>query len=210
MMSKASALVSFCTDLKSRLSTSRDSAAHNALDADLAIHLRAAEAHPQKALVGAKQRAADLDRAGTELWNLCTRLRRELDGSGDKSGAVAGQRKKLLARCRYFAFLLIDIARRSADEEKGAGGGDVVHVVRLALKAGRGCVECGELGVSLRALQRAAEYIEGIKGVGDEDVDGELVKLEVEYFVLRTVQVWNRVLTLPQEYAYTQNHTCSW
>lgn len=188
-MSKASALVSFCADLKSRLPTSRDSAALNALDADLATYLRAAETQLQKADVGARKRATDLDRGGTELWNLCTKLRRELDGSGDKLGGVTGQRKKLFARCRYFAFLLIDIARSSAGGEEGSGGRDVVHLVRLALKAGRGCVECGELGVSLGALQKAAEYIEGIKGSGDDDVDGEVMKLEVEYFVLRTVQV---------------------
>ena len=188
-MSKTSALVSFCADLRSRLPTSHDSAALDALDADLVIHLRTAEARPQKAHVGANNRAADLDRGGTELWNLCTKLRRELDGSRDKLEGVAGKRKTLLARCRYFAFLLIDIARRSAGREKGVGGRDVVHLIRLALKAGRGSIECGELGVSLGALQRAAEYIEGIKGSGDADVDGEVMKLEVEYFVLRTVQV---------------------
>lgn len=182
-MTMASALVSFCTDLKSRLPTSRDSAALEALGSDLATHLRDAEAQSQKARPGAKKRAADLDRGGTELWNLCTRLRRELGGSVDGSR----HREKILARCRYFAFLLIDIARRAAGEICGR---DVVHLVRLALKAGRSCVESGELGFSLGALQKAADYIEGIKGKGgDGDVDGEVMKLEVEYFILRTVQV---------------------
>lgn len=186
-MAKASSLVSFCADLKSRLPTSRDSAALDALYDDLTTHLRAAEAQSQKARPGAKKRAADLDRGGTELWNLGTRLRRELDGSAEGSGVAARPRQKLLARCRYFAFLLIDIARRSAGEICGR---DVVHLVRLALKAGRSCVESGELGTSLGALQKAAEYIEGIKGKGaDGDVLGEVMKLEVEYFILRTVQV---------------------
>lgn len=186
-MSKAATLVSFCADLKARLPTSRDSAALDALGADLATHIRAAEAQSQKAHPGAKKRAPDLDRGGTELWNLCTRLRRDLGGPGEELHGAARSREKLLARCRYFAFLLIDVARRSVGELCGR---DVVHLARLALKVGKSCVGCGELAVSLGALQRAAELIEGIKGKDvDGDVEGEVMKLEVEHFILRTVQV---------------------
>ena len=189
-MAKASTLASFCTELKSRLLTSRDSAALNAIETDLASHLRSAEVLSQKASSLAKKRAAELDGAGTELWNLCTKLRRELGDPGTESGVLVGARKKLLARCRYFAFLLIDIGRKSTEEREAVGLRDVVHLVRIALKAARGCLDNMELGASLGALQRAAEYIEGAKGKClNEDIEGEVMKLEVEYFILRTVQV---------------------
>lgn len=189
-MAKPSSLVTFCAGLKSRLPTSRDSAAVEALEADLATHLRAAESQSQKASPGVRRYAAGLDGGGTELWNLCTKLRRELETSGtDSDDGAAGAKKRLLARCRYFAFLLIDIARRSLSEKKGVGGADAVHLVRLALKAGRSCVDTGELGASLGALQRAGDYIDEIKGCNDDDVEGEVRKLEVEYFILRTLQV---------------------
>lgn len=189
-MAKPSSLVTFCAGLKSRLPTSRDSAAVEALEADLATHLRAAEAQSQKVNPGVRKYAADLDGGGTELWNLCTKLRRELETSGDGSDCgVTRAKRRLLARCRYFAFLLIDIARRSLSEKKRIDGADAVHLVRLALKAGRSCVDTGELRASLGALQRAGDYIDEIKGCGDDDVEGEVRKLEVEYFILRTLQV---------------------
>lgn len=189
-MTKPSSFVSFCAGLRSRLPSSRDSAAVETLAADLTTYLRSAESQSQKVVPGTKRYAANLDRGGTELWNLCTKLRRELETSGvEPESGVTGTRKRLLARCRYFAFLLIDIARRSLGDKKGVSGEDVVHLVRLALKAGRSCVESGELGASSGALQRAGDYIEGIKGSSDDDVEGEVRKLEVEYFVLRTIQV---------------------
>lgn len=195
-MAKPSSLVAFCAGLKSRLPTSRDSAAVEALEADLAKHLRATETQSQKVHSSARNHAVDLDRGGTELWNLCTKLRRELDASvGELEGGATGARKRLLARCRYFAFLLIDIARRSLGDKRGVGGGEAVHLVRLALKAGRSCVESGELGASLGALQKAGDYIEGIKRSQDDDIQGEVRKLEVEFFTMRTLQVRVHALT---------------
>ncbi|SPO03320.1 uncharacterized protein DNG_06002 [Cephalotrichum gorgonifer] len=196
-MAKLSSLVSFCVDLKSRLPTSRDLPALEALREDLATHLRTAEAPPQKTQPGGKRYAADLDAGGTELWNLCTKLRREL---GDGTDDEAGPRRKLLSRCRYFAFLLISIARRDSLGEGREGTRNVVSLVKIALKAARSCVEEGELGVSLDALQKAGDYIELLKGRkgcdvdreggGDGEVEDEVKRLEVDYFILRTVQAW--------------------
>lgn len=203
-MAKPSSLVSFCTDLRSRLPTSRDTPALEALGADLATHLRTAEALSQKAKPGVKKYAADLDRGGTDLWNLCTKLRREI---GEESEGTARANKKLISRCRYFAFLLIDLARRRPLGEVEEGVGDVVRLVKIALKAARSCVDEGELGVSLKALQKAGDYIEGLVGRGghDGDLDEELRGLEVEYFILRTVQVRTQLVLPPR---FSQWRTC--
>ncbi|KAK1459982.1 hypothetical protein CMEL01_02981 [Colletotrichum melonis] len=97
----------------------------------------------------AKSQRAELDRRGTELWNLCTRQRRE---NVDGTAAAPAARKKLLLRSRTFAFFMISIARGvpSGAEPQLA---DVVHVMKLALKAGKTCLDEG--GTSSSALKLA-------------------------------------------------------
>ncbi|KAI3556409.1 hypothetical protein CABS01_03819 [Colletotrichum abscissum] len=97
----------------------------------------------------AKSQRAELDKKGTELWNLCTRQRRD---NVDGTAAAPAARKKLLLRSRTYAFFMISIARGvpSGAEPQLA---DVVHVMKLALKAGKTCLD--EAGASSSALKLA-------------------------------------------------------
>ncbi|KXH33815.1 hypothetical protein CSIM01_12068, partial [Colletotrichum simmondsii] len=100
----------------------------------------------------AKSQRVELDKRGTELWNLCTRQRRD---NVDGAAAAPAARKKLLLRSRTYAFLMISIAR-------GVSGGaepqlaDVVHVMKLALKAGKTCLDdCGTSSSALKLAETA-------------------------------------------------------
>ncbi|KAK1478311.1 hypothetical protein CTAM01_15036 [Colletotrichum tamarilloi] len=138
----------------------------------------------------AKSQRAELDRRGTELWNLCTRQRRD---NVDGTAAAPAARKKLLLRSRTFAFFMISIARGvpSGAEPQLA---DVVHVMKLALKAGKTCLDEG--GTSSSALKLAETVFEKGAGysatlsqlqakmLGPDDLQ-ECKKLDAEYFILR-------------------------
>ena len=70
-----------------------------------------------------------LDDIGTRLWNLCNRLRRE---SADES--MNG--KKLFVVGRGFAFHLLAVAHRSEKYQLSTA----IRLIKLALKAGGGCI----------------------------------------------------------------------
>jgi len=79
-------------------------------------------------------KSTELDKVGTDLWNLCTRLRREFAGEHGRGT------KPIILRCRVLAFLALDLARWS---EADASWTDAAHLLRVALKASKTCL--GEL-----------------------------------------------------------------
>jgi len=216
-MAQVASLLAFCADLAARLPTSTDSAAIEALFDDVTIHLRAVKIFWQKRSqqqqldVRGTQTLHELECEAISLWNLCTRLRREVsvnDAASTATNGAVGMRKSLLLRCRVFAFLLIDAARRSvgAEGEKKkkkrsevVAVEDLTYLLRLALKAARSCIEGGgqELELALGCLQKAVDYIKEVKeGKCPREYEGEFRGMETEYFVLRTVLVGFRHLPL--------------
>ncbi|KAJ3950129.1 sporulation-specific protein 22 [Colletotrichum fioriniae] len=147
---KISAFATFSRTLSTRLPSTNDTLSIDALLAELNLRLETIirfSGSPR-----AKSQRVELDKSGTELWNLCTRQRRD-NADGAAAGAAApAARKKLLLRSRTYAFFMISIAR-------GVSGGtepqlaDVVHVMKLALKAGKTCLDDG--GTSPSALKLA-------------------------------------------------------
>ncbi|EXF81759.1 hypothetical protein CFIO01_04807 [Colletotrichum fioriniae PJ7] len=147
---KISAFATFSRTLSTRLPSTNDTLSIDALLAELNPQLETIirfSGSPR-----AKSQRVELDKSGTELWNLCTRQRRD-NADGAAAGAAApAARKKLLLRSRTYAFFMISIAR-------GVSGGtepqlaDVVHVMKLALKAGKTCLDDG--GTSSSALKLA-------------------------------------------------------
>jgi hypothetical protein len=74
----------------------------------------------------------DLDQCGTALWNLCVKLRHKSpDGN-----LPPPKRETLLLSSRVLAFLILDLAQWSEKSPAAV----VVHLMKLALKAGRCCV----------------------------------------------------------------------
>ncbi|GKT87624.1 hypothetical protein Ct61P_05474 [Colletotrichum tofieldiae] len=128
---KLASFIAFSQTLLRRLPSAND---------PLAIDPLLAELEPQLEMIikfhtasRAKPQRGQLDKKGTELWNICTRLRR------DDVAGVPPTRKKLLLQSRAYAFLMITVARDAAPGAK-LQMADVVHLMRLMLKAGRMCI----------------------------------------------------------------------
>ena len=86
---------------------------------------------------------SELDKAGTDLWNLCTRLRRQ-------DGSEYSQRSKAnILRSRVLAFFALDLARWS---ETQAECSDAAHLLKTALRTSKSC-----LGKSCRPECRRVE-----------------------------------------------------
>lgn len=75
----------------------------------------------------------ELDKLGTSIWNLSTRLKRSIDDSRANC-------RKLVVYGRAFAFHLLDAAQHAGK----ANLGNKFRLLRLALKAGRSSI--GTLG----------------------------------------------------------------
>ncbi|OCK77725.1 SPO22-domain-containing protein [Lepidopterella palustris CBS 459.81] len=155
-----------------------------ALSTELQAHIHTL---PLSHSATATAKQEELDRAGTELWNLSTRLRRD-ESHNDK---------KLLCLLRVFAFLLLDSGHGqsgSLSTVKGMKQG-CVRLLRVALKAAKFCLDQKQIELCLKVLERAAVFEDqlGKVGVPGSGVDGELrARLKAEYFVLRTALAWRQ------------------
>lgn len=74
--------------------------------------------------------AEDMDREGTNLWNLCTRLNRE--AGADSSDSVAS---KLILASRVLAYQILHLCQWSSK----ASANIACHLMRIALKAAKVC-----------------------------------------------------------------------
>jgi hypothetical protein len=176
-------LAAFASALAKRLESGRDTT----LVDDLQAQIRGLPLPPSSA-VTAKQ--DELDRLGTELWNLSTRLRRDASDPDDRSKEKEARGNRALVLLRAYSFLLLDTA--GGQGTKGRKRKSCIRLMKVALKAAKVCIEGKELNTATKVLERAAEYQE-IFGKATEDevqhdvslVDGLLV----EYFAMRTTLV---------------------
>lgn len=147
---------------------------------------------PHSAPVAAKQE--ELDRIGTELWNLSTTLRRKLDPSSVQGHDETAQRKRTLCLLRVFAFLLLDTAGGHTEKRERK---HCLRLFRVALKAARVSIEEQELESATKVLERAADYQEVLgkdaQSVSEEE-GVECVGMSMEYFGLRMALVSTAML----------------
>ncbi|KAH8730487.1 meiosis protein SPO22/ZIP4 like-domain-containing protein [Phaeosphaeriaceae sp. PMI808] len=182
---KLNSVLTFGSTLVKRFDKAHDPSLVN----DIQSHIRGLP-FPTSSTLTAKQN--ELDRLGTELWNLSTRLRRDespTDGKGKADTA-----RKNIAACilRVFSFLLLDSAAASA---KGSQRKSSIRLMKVALKAARACIDCSELVNATKILERAAEYQDTLsKGNNDakEDENQVALRLQMEYFAVRTTLAWRQ------------------
>lgn len=148
---------------------------------DIQTQARGLPLQPSSTIV-AKQ--DELDKLGTELWNLSTRLRRDEVNPNSKKKEEIALRNSTLCLLRAFAFLLLDSA--GGQGAKGRQRKGCIRLMKVALKAARVCIEGNELSTATKILERAAEYQEVLGKEGGRGEDTELAnRLRVEYFAVR-------------------------
>ena len=138
----------------------------------------------------------ELDRRGTDLWNLATRLKRE---SNTSSASKNNTDKKRLALVRVFAFQLLDSAQNPGCLRSGARGENLfqstVRLLKIANKAAKFCLEQEQVESCLMVLERAADYEDALSKLvhklGTEDKALQQ-RLKMEYFELRVALVSRR------------------
>lgn len=80
--------------------------------------------------VTTSSKCEELDRSGTAIWNLCTRLRRDYDTGKPQDMPI------VLLLTRVYAFLMVDCAHVSGR----SAGGNLVRMIKTGLKAGKSCL----------------------------------------------------------------------
>jgi hypothetical protein len=183
LRSSSSHLTAFALTLAKRFDSTRDTA----LVHDLQIHIRSLPLHTSST-VAAKQ--DELDKTGTELWNLSTRLRRNEAQLNRQSKGEKDQKISALCLLRVFAFLLLDSAGGQA--KRGRERKTCIRLMKVALKAARACIDSKDMSSATKVLERAADYQEAL----DSETDGEKSeqeqlgeRLRVDYFAVRTTLV---------------------
>ncbi|KAK0634593.1 meiosis protein SPO22/ZIP4 like-domain-containing protein [Bombardia bombarda] len=124
----------------------------------------------------------EVNEQGTRLWNICARLRRECEPTAERL-------KRLFLHGRVLAFHLLVIAK---PKEK-CKAHNMIHVVKLALKATRNCIDSSEPALATALLQTAADYKAQLQNIASSlpsDEMNEYNCLEVEYFTVRTALSW--------------------
>jgi hypothetical protein len=178
-----SRLTAFATKLATRFEAPRDST----LADELFYQTRMLPLPPSSTVTAKRE---ELDRLGTELWNLSTRLRREDPQSNGKSQEDLARRNRSIVLLRVFSFLLLDSA--GGQGTKGRERKTCIRLMKVALKAAKVCIEGDELDSAVKVLERAADYQEALtQGVDAEDLhEAELGdRLRMEYFAVRTTLV---------------------
>ncbi|KAF1997925.1 SPO22-domain-containing protein [Amniculicola lignicola CBS 123094] len=183
---KLKSLLAFASTLTTRINASHDPT----LLEDLQNHMRGLP-FPVSSTVTAKH--DELDRVGTELWNLSTRLRRDDEHRKGRTKDGDARHKQTLCQLRVFAFMLLDSAGGQATKNRTSKV--CIRLIKIALKAARVCVENGELGGATKVLERAADYQEALGKEGDGEKEeqkqvGE--RLRMEYFAVRTMLAWKQ------------------
>ncbi|KAF2659423.1 SPO22-domain-containing protein [Lophiostoma macrostomum CBS 122681] len=183
---KLKSLLSFASKLADRCQASHDAT----LLEDLQTHVRALPLQASST-IAAKQ--DELDKVGTELWNVSTRMRRGDGQANGKSQEETSQKNKVLTLLRVFSFLLLDTA--AAQVPRTRERKHSIRLMKVALKAARVCIQNNELSLATKVLERAADYQEALdKSVhGEGEENGQLEDtLRVEYFAVRMTLAWRQ------------------
>ncbi|KAI1084000.1 meiosis protein SPO22/ZIP4 like-domain-containing protein [Whalleya microplaca] len=125
-------------------------------------------------------RHKQLDAAGTDLWNWCTRIKRQ-----DDIG-VSPTKPKFLTFVRVYAFLILALAQWGDHNTPG----DLIRLEKLAIKAGR---SYGELEFAPLVMQKAAEYnglLQNLQEKLPKEESDARKRLEAEYLTLRLALAW--------------------
>ncbi|OLN95249.1 Regulator of drug sensitivity 2 [Colletotrichum chlorophyti] len=194
---KIASFTCFAQTLLRRIPSASDPPAIDTLLEELKHQLQAVGGFHASAK--AKPHRNELDRKATELWNLCTRLRRE------DLPAATPTRKKLMLRSRALAFFMIDVARGGVAAAKTQLA-DVVHLMKLALKTGKTCLDDDNTRLASLVFQKAAAYNAALGKMQEEmlgpDDLAECKRLEVEYFIMRTALSWKENSMETAEFMY--------
>lgn len=132
----------------------------------------------------------ELDKLGTDLWNLSTRLRRDDSSLDDKPKEVMTRKNRALCLLRAFAFLLLASAGGSDTNDRQRNR--CVRLIKIAMKAAKVCIEGNELTAATKVMEQAAEYQEVFSREGETTDDEEIAlftKLRSEYFAVRMALV---------------------
>ncbi|KAF1951086.1 SPO22-domain-containing protein [Byssothecium circinans] len=194
---KLKAVLAFATGLTKRCEVARDAT----LIDDLESQVNGLPLQPSSTITAKRE---ELDRIGTELWNLSTRLRREGQPSGKNQNETT-HKNRTLCLLRVFAFFLLDSG--SAQSTKAREPKACIRMLKVALKAAKVCIEGNEAGIATKVLERAAEHQEALSdetsgAQGDEA--GIAERLRVEYFAVRTALAWRQDRMDTAEHMFTK------
>lgn len=132
----------------------------------------------------------ELDKLGTELWNLSTRLRRDDPSQNGKTKEDKARSSSIVCILRAYAFLLLDSA--GSQMVKGRERKSCIRLMKVALKAAKVCTLGQDLESATKVLERAATYedILANEGQHDKSDDADAAnRLRLEYFAVRTALV---------------------
>lgn len=200
--------LAFATNLYERLPTIKDdTSAAETLLAEVQAQVQALERYSSKPNIGMLG-DEDMDQEGTNLWNFCTRLKRE---SVEKAPPASILR--VITTSRVLAYQMLHLCQWSSK----ASVNITCHLMRIALKAAKACtgmapavyrfIACHSgtsCSCSARAtddcdvqsarfvLQRAADYhgrLLQLSQVSEQDESHECTQLEAEWTAMRVVLV---------------------
>ncbi|KAH3908764.1 hypothetical protein HBH56_171760 [Parastagonospora nodorum] len=193
---KLKSILTFGANLPKRLEKDRDAS----LVVELQAQIRGLPLLPSSTLT---TRQDELDKLGTELWNLSTRLRRDETTTNSKTKYDAKENDRALCLVRAFAFLVLDSAAAHA---KGRPRKSCIRLMKVALKAARMCITSKEISHATKLLERAAEYQE-VLGKEDDAANDESEmarRLRMEYFAVRTTLAWRQDRMDTAEHMYAK------
>ncbi|OAK98096.1 SPO22-domain-containing protein [Phaeosphaeriaceae sp. SRC1lsM3a] len=137
-------------------------------------------------------RQDELDKLGTQLWNLSTRLRRDEPADNGKPKDQAVTRDRVLCLLRTFSFLVLDTASTQAKRRPQKS---CIRLMKVAMKAATVCITFEELSNATKILERAAEYQDILNRNGKDapcDYSSGAKALRMEYFAVRTTLAWRQ------------------
>ena len=155
---------------------------------------------PLQASPAATAKRANLDKLGTELWNLSTRLRRNdpvHSNEHDRPNKTETGDGVAICLLRAYAFLLLDSAE--SHKVKGQERKACIRLMKIALKAAKACVLAKDLDCATKVLERAAAYEEILTGQGQQrDGDDTTIvgRLQLEYYAVRAALVRQHQLAI--------------
>ncbi|KAL8397435.1 hypothetical protein RB594_004238 [Gaeumannomyces avenae] len=140
-----------------------------------------------------------LDRLGTNLWNQCAHVRREIADKGN-----AAPQKALLLASRVLAFQIIHLVQW----EDECPPETLAYLMRLALKAARSCIEEQDMELGQIVVQHLAEYEGRAEKVCKGDIEAgqahECSRLRAEYYGVRVALCWKENQLEVAEHMYAQ------
>ncbi|KAH7351006.1 meiosis protein SPO22/ZIP4 like-domain-containing protein [Rhexocercosporidium sp. MPI-PUGE-AT-0058] len=139
---------------------------------------------PENLTISASSKCEELDRSGTTIWNLCTRLRRDYDTDKPQDVPI------VLLLARVYAFLMLDCAHLSGKST----GVNLARIMRTGLKAGKNCVESKQYALALKTLGKVGAHeglLQKVRDLSSEEREA-CERLVAEYYVLRTAVSWHQ------------------